>query len=221
MSTGFQLNLSSAYLYTANRERVTLYGKSGALVGTVVDAKRLGAGVRERANTRGDYLQTGVDFRLPEGNTPGGEVLPGMSIIDAESVAYTIISVGAPGTYGTCWRCTCRRIRIMGFYNTVDYYRAVSTVDEFADRISLTTSRPPVVSGMAARIQPTTAEILDQFGKRGTLAHFICYVLPDIDLAFGDVLIDTANGNKRYKVASWRSKQNLADALEILVEVLP
>lgn len=219
MVVSYQLNARGSYTYTANRETVGLYDKNAVFIGAVADAKRLPQGVGEAAASRGDYVKTEVDWRLPSGQV-GVEVLPGMSLIDSAGLAYVIIKADPPSISGTAWRCNCRQVRVLGFFNAVDYRPVVNTVDAYADRIADFTLFP-TVGHYPARIQPASAEILDRMGKRGFLGHYVIYLLNDLNVSFGDIFVDTSNQNAVYKSVAWRGKQTLASAFEVLAEIQP
>lgn len=216
----YTLNTSQAYQYHANREAITLNNQLGVALQTVVDAKRLQQDVHEREVSLGDYTQTDIDWRLPSGNVNVAEILPGMSIIDSQSIAYAVIEVDSPSTYMNVWRLVCRQVRVGGLYNAVDYRPVVNSTDSYGDRLADWTTFP-TYGHYAARIQPQTAETVDILGKRGFMNHFSIFLLPDLNLNFGDIFVDTANNNTAYKTISWKSKKDLACALEVIAEIQP
>jgi hypothetical protein len=215
------LNLSAAinYQFVVNMENVSVFDKFGNNNATDITAKRLPQDVREREISKGEYLQTDVDWRLPSALV--GSPQPGWTIIDSDSIAYVIIDIDPPGTYGNWWRCACRTVNILGLYNTVDWRIVNQTTDSYGDRITDPTTFVLGAGGLPARIQPMPPRVADRLRKRGFVARFHCYVLPDLALTFGDIIIDTSNNNQQYKVVSWESKQDLACALKITVEIMP
>jgi hypothetical protein len=109
-------------------------------------------------------------------------------------------------------------VQVLGLVNTIDYRQVVQTTDAYADRVTNADNFKLLLSAVPARIQPATASTLDLLGKRGLLNHYECYILPDVNCTYGDLVIDTANGNAQYKVVSWKDKADLACALTLLLE---
>ena len=217
----YTLAIGGNYQYIANRETIDLYDKFSNLQAAVPDAKRLMQNTHEREQSYGEYLETLIDWRLPQSEVYSNLIIEaGWYIVDTDGIAYVILDLDPPGTYDAPWCCTCRRVDILGLLNQVDWRRVNQTTNVYGDRITDPTTFP-LMGHYPARIQPARAEVLDILGKRGLLNHYEIYVLPDLALSYGDLIIDTLNGNLAYKVVSWDSKQDLACALRIIAELVP
>jgi len=203
--------------YTIGTEPVTLYDKFGNVIDTIANAKRLEQNCHEREISYGEYLENLVDFRLPAASVTE-TIYPGFSILDAASIAYVVLDIDPPSTMLHPWHCYCRQIQVLGLINQIDWRQVSQGTNVYGDRL---TNSFPLKGHYPARIQPATAEILDILGKRGLLNHYVCYVVPDLELSYGDLIVDTSNQNATYKIVSWKSKQDLACALAILLEKLP
>jgi hypothetical protein len=216
------LTLGGFYKLAVNRESVNLYNSLGVLdtaAATLTDAKRLMQGQGEAESSMGEYLATAIDWRLPDSQVTG-TIEAGWTIVDLANVAYVVLDVCPPTAFQTVWKCACRRVDVRGLINAVDWKKFIQTTDAYGDRV---TDPANFTFGghYPARIQPATSADIDLLGKRGISGHFMIYVLPDLDVHYGDLIVDTLHDNATYKVVGWRSKQNLASAFVILGEQQP
>lgn len=102
----------------------------------------------------------------------------------------------------------------------VDWKKLNQTTNAFGDRI--TDPNTFTIGGVfSCRVQPADNTILDMFGKRGALQHYVVYLLSDQQFTFGDLLIQTNAANRKFIIRDWRSREDIQNAMVILCEVLP
>lgn len=170
----FTLDISNDYKWIANRETITLLDTNGSTIVAVADSKRLMQNQAEREPSLGHYTEVSVDFRLPSPITDGFhlspiDVIPGMFVVDGDSVQYVVLAVDPPSTYGDVWKCNC--MMLLATHDTI------SILIASCDGSSATGARPvtwtPIVTNypsaggttMPAAIQPRTQGVDDpQFG---------------------------------------------------------
>ena len=119
--------------------------------------------------------------------------------------------------YTGLWRLECCRAFLEEpLTDTVDWLPVVNDLsDDYADR---TSTNPVVANTFSCRIQPVTTQIGDIFDKRTTHNQYTIFLIPDLDLSFGDVMRDQYGSV--YKVITWRSRRDLACLFEVSVELL-
>lgn len=133
-------------------------------------------------------------------------------------IDYVITSIRQPFCKDY-WGLQCRSPQLVSnLTDTADYYKAYyngHTTDIYGDKI---TDQQPNTLGIKCRLQPKTATLRDELGKRGFYTDFTIYMNQQMDLEYGDLFIIS---NTKYRVVSFNNKKGLAKLTEINVEIQP
>jgi hypothetical protein len=202
-----------------NTETVSYFHRLTGTTDTAGSVCRNASDFAERALSDGEYIRESQMWLIPLASLTL-DPTSGDTIVDGSGVAHVVLKVGG-GFSGSAWRVSTRRAKIWGYYNTIDWYRISQTTNDYGDRLASLANFTLMAAAVPARIQPATPDVLDILGKRGLLNHYAVWVLPDWDLTYGDILVDTKNGNAQYKVVGWKNKEELAEALLILATKQP
>jgi len=102
----------------------------------------------------------------------------------------------------------------------VDWRQTSQQTNVFGDRIT-DPNTFPLGGVFPCRVQPADNTILDMFGKRGALQHFVVYLLTDEKFTYGDLFIQTNANNRKFVIRDWRDREDIQNAMMVLCEVLP
>lgn len=171
----------------------------------------------EAAPSGGFYEQLRCSFKIKLADLSASSITPalGDKVTDAAGFDWIVVdshkglaswSVGA--------------VRFVVGKDEVDWRQVNQQTNVFGDRIT-DPATFPLGGHFVCRVQPADNSILDLFGKRGAVQHYIVYLLSDQQFTFGDLLIETTNANRKFVIRDWRSREDIQNAMLILCEVLP
>jgi hypothetical protein len=168
--------------------------------------------------TFGVYLQKFMAIDIPKVVLANDTPMPGDTFVGpVDGLTYTVLENQDTSLFVN--RVVGRIALInQALHDIVDYLAHVDATDKYADLIRNPLTYPVKIAAIPARIQPVTAAMADYLGLREFKNHWVVYVLVDINLSYGDVLRD--NNGVYYKVLSWQSREELANAFEIICETI-
>lgn len=160
------------------------------------------------------YKRFRTSFKLPQDVLADDPVI-GDKFTDAEQVDWIVIDFHR-GLANLSLGCVLLSVDS----HSVEWRKVKQQTNVFGDRV---TARNNFDSGgtFNCRIQPATNDVLDIFGKRGLLGHYIVFTLADEQFKFGDLLVDHDDNDRTYVIRDWRSREDIQNANMILCEVQP
>lgn len=208
------LTTTNDYKILPNREIVRLYDSDGLLSGTVNDAKRLMSDVEERDPSKGKYLATWCDWRLPAAQVSAAEVRPGFKVMDSAAMVYTVLAADPPGTYNGTWNLNTVQLRV--FKDTVTIKLPTDYID--ADT-SPVTDHSQTITAQPAAIQEITTEYVEFQHKKGFRKTFYVWLLTNPTLPLGSLIIDQSGTT--YVVSVVDSKNRLDELTRVTCIINP
>lgn len=198
----------STYKFFVNTEAVSLYDRNGVYKASVADAKRLPQGKRERLPSEGQYIGTAVGWFLPSSQVAVA-VEAGDYITDAGGVSYTVLAVGAPGTFYGCYRCSCVALMVLG--HTITWHLPTDQTDTFASPIVDQSATLP--TQLCAIQELACEEVTYQGVVQGFRRTFAIWLLGDVTLSMGAIGVDESG--LWYTVKAVNTRNRLDELLRV------
>jgi hypothetical protein len=208
-------NLPNVGTYSFYTRQALPYPQQYTFTGTI-DAFKTIVSKDEDEPSGGFYVKYKCSFKIGilSADAIGVAPKPGDKISDSDG--DWIVTSTHRGL--TSIACGCLRMTVGP--DQVDWRKVAQNTNVFGDRITDVTMFP--LGGVfPCRVQPADNTILDQFGKRGAMQHYVVYVLTDEQFTYGDLLIQTNAANRKFVIRDWRSREDIENAMMVLCEVLP
>lgn len=224
------LDLSADYTLFDGLETVVFRSDRKALEDYFVEVEsclRRQISTREQAASGGVYQAGDVRWHIPktlllDAAANGLEPKPGdylQESIDEDEESFrnwTILAV-EKATLDTRWGLVCRDLRIaFDLRELVEVWSPDNAQDQAVSRVPVFSPR---ITGLAARIQEVSADVVDERGKRGLRHRYEVFVERRITVSNEDQLRD-ASGNV-YEVRGYRQPDRIDELQLIEVERVP
>lgn len=138
-------------------------------------AKRTFVTTKEAAASGGVYTTGDLSWSLPAVVlTPGVQPKPGDVVIDSDQVRWTVLAVDRR-RWRQRWKLTCRNLTIAyDLRDKIDVQRATLASDSAGAPLK---TFPPaggavLYRGLTCRVQPLTADVVEERGIRGKETHY-------------------------------------------------
>lgn len=189
-------------------EPVTLLARDGSELATIESALRRAVTTTEAAASNGLYQQGDVRWHVPVSALAEAPAL-GTRLVDGADGQWTVLGVER-ATLGTRWACTTRNLALTGgLSERVTIQLATVSKGEHGEPVLLWNDWR---TGVAARVQPQTAEVSIEHQRRMVRLTHIAYLAEPLELSS---LHRVVRGDATYAVLRLRR----AERIDALTEV--